>query len=174
METGSQHTGLVYRQWSLSISLSLSVTFSLSLLPCCSTHRLPNFLSRHIFPFCLCLALIFIHSCQSSLSKVSASILTLPLFIQSDIFTSPLIHSCQPYRHALTSLSLSPLVMSSSSPLSRHPSLSTCASSCLISAVFFFSFCPSFLPFKLCVWIECSNTRKHTQMLAEVLTMSHN
>ena len=105
IETGCRHTGLVHRQCSLSLSLSPS----LSLHPRCSTQRLLNFLSRPIFPF-FCFLPRF-HSFTSVLPSprppppppFSLS----PPFIQSDVFTSLSIHSCQPFRHALTSLSLS-------------------------------------------------------------------
>lgn len=115
METGSRYTGLVHRQWSLSFSLcrSLSLAPSLSALLLYPSFTqfslsLPLFLSCHILPFFLSLALIFIHSCQSSLVKVSPSSLSLALFIQSDVFylsLSSFMSTLPPSSHISVSLS---------------------------------------------------------------------
>lgn len=142
------------------VSLSLSAT--LSPHPCFSPHRLPNFLSHHIFPFFLFLALISIHSRQSYLSKVSPSFPHSPSFhsfwrfyLSLNLFTSTL----PPRSHISVSLSFHHSLHLSRHPLpslSLHPSLSNCAPSPWIPPISISSFCPSFLSSKLCVWIESS------------------
>lgn len=146
METGCRHTGLVHRQWSLFFSVSLSIPAALPVV-------YPNFLppslatSSRSFQFP---ASIFIHSCQSSPAKVSPSFLARPLFIQPDVLTSLSIHSRQPCRRALTSVSPSPFITLSTChvilfvSLTLHPSLSTCASSPLIPSISILSFWPFF------------------------------
>lgn len=133
----------------LALSLSLSTPAALPVVyPIFSLA--PSFLSRSIFQFFL--SCLDFHSFMSvfplqgfpppfSLSLFSFSLTFLPLSQFIDVnLAAMLSHLCL----SLLS-SLSPLVTSSSSSFSLHPSLSTYASSPLILSISICSFCPSFL-----------------------------
>lgn len=150
--------------WLLSLSLSIPVALPVFY---------PIFLLALPSPF---LALIFIHSCQSSLAKVSPSLLTLPSFIQSDVFTSLSIHSCQPCCHALTSLSLSPFIAPSTCHVILFaPSPSSISVYLRFISVDSFDLCLAlsvhlFLP--LCLWVFCALMLNETH--TAILMIIHN
>lgn len=130
METGCQHTGLVHRQWSLSLfsPLLLYSSFTQSSLP----HPPLSY-----FPFLFCF-LPWFSSIHVSLPSPRSPIPFLLFPLSFSLTFLPLsIHSCQPRCHVLTSLSLSllssfsPLVTSSSSSL--FPFIHPCVYLCLIS-----------------------------------------
>lgn len=154
------------------LSLLLFLSLSLSLSPPLLLHPSFTQFSPSLPPFSpstsprsfLFPALIFIHSSLSAVPRPPPppSFSALPLFIQTDVFTSLSIHSCQPCRRALTSLSLPPFITLSLCTchvilfrLSFPSSISVYLcfnsfNSCYLSV---FSFCPSFLSSKLHVWI---------------------
>lgn len=83
---------------SLSLSFVLFMSLSVSLHPAALPIFSPPLSGSHsIFPFFLFLALIFIHSHHSN---PPFPFPTLPLFIQSDVFTSRSFYSRQPCRDA--------------------------------------------------------------------------
>lgn len=94
METGSRHTSLILRQWSLSLSFVLFMSLSASLHPAALPLCLAFTASSH--SFCFLLWFSFIHI---TLTSPPAPRL-FPLFIQSNVFTSRSFYSRQPCRDA--------------------------------------------------------------------------
>lgn len=93
METGSRHTSLILRQWSLSLSFVLFMSLSASLHPAALPLCLAFTASSH--SFCFLPWFSFIH-----ITLTSPPPRLFPLFIQSNVFTSRSFYSRQPCRDA--------------------------------------------------------------------------
>lgn len=170
METGSRHTSLILRQWSLSLSFVLFMSLSASLHPAALPLCLAFTASSH--SFCFLPWFSFIHITLTSppppaFSRFSFSPTFLPLahFIHVNLVAMPHISR-------LSSSIAYLFVASSSSPLSLHPPRPTRASSPLIPSVSISSFWPCFLSFavsSVCSYtakLWCSNKQTHRQTRA--------
>lgn len=148
---------------SLFISLCHSPSFSLSLHPAALPIVHQFSISPH--PFILSASWLDFHSFLSvSRHQGPPPLSHSLLFIQSDIFTSVSIHSCQPCSHPLTCLSLSLITLSSCHVIlfvSFPSSISVYL--CFIAFISFHLY-PG-LSVNLCIWR--APVHKNTQMLTE-------